>query len=338
MLLLTAILISEKPFWVFLKNDILSIVYENGKLQGSVTQRLNSFHRVIGMGLNQSHCSGHPPCATCGGQLKFPFVVLPCSHLACNDCRQKTTSNEYPECTNFNCIGAHPGSLISNIIGAHDMILSSNTKGKKQSRQCLEHDQELVFFCNACLRPICIVCSRSKMHDSHEIRPVHEVRKEMQSIIRKVCEDVQSLFEEKQEQKRMIMAIQEDSKDMCKEARELISTRIARLTELLAQVEEKATNEVDEVEKDLAAKLQTQEIIVTKQVLGMASDVTELVLLQENHDDFAFIEKMQGPLPLRSTAFLEKVELPQLPMLLNHYQEPWLLAVCRNLRNILPGK
>lgn len=105
-------------------------------------------------------------------------VLLSCRHSFCRECyeeyRETKKSLKCPLCMKPSPKGLPPPNLHLKMLCVNFLHERNNSAARLETL-CNLHEEKLKLFCLEEKEPVCIVCRDSKMHASHNFRPLDEV-------------------------------------------------------------------------------------------------------------------------------------------------------------------
>ncbi|XP_069499160.1 E3 ubiquitin-protein ligase TRIM39-like [Ambystoma mexicanum] len=133
------------------------------------------------------HLTNEVTCLICCEYFKDP-VTIACGHTFCKSCihlswRQLNEDYLCPLCrAKSENKTLQPNSQVGNIA---TFVQKMNTKKRKRNEDdwCKEHTKDLTLFCRDDTKAICVLCSQSEDHRSHDVCHIYEAAQEYKKAL-----------------------------------------------------------------------------------------------------------------------------------------------------------
>nr|XP_028576186.1 E3 ubiquitin-protein ligase TRIM7-like isoform X2 [Podarcis muralis] len=211
-------------------------------------------------------------CSICLEYFQDPVIIPECGHNFCRSClsqwwEKSEAEASCPQCREQikqrNLIPNQPLATVLETLRAKELSLRGwETVGGKE--RCETHQEPLKLFCKDHKRPICLVCDRSKEHESHKVIPLEEASQEYKKQIEaekgKMVVEFRRLRQFLEEQEKSLLAqMAEVEKEIAKKREEhlaRLSGELSSLESLIREMEEKRWQPANEQLQDIGSFLQ----------------------------------------------------------------------------------
>ncbi|XP_072550808.1 zinc-binding protein A33-like isoform X2 [Salminus brasiliensis] len=181
-------------------------------------------------------------------------VLLPCRHSFCQECleeyRESKKSLKCPVCKKPSPKGRlSPNLQLQSLCDKFRQERKSSAE--RHETLCGLHGEKLKLFCLEDKEPVCVVCRESKMHSSHNFRPLDEAAAEHRSQARQAERRIKEEFQElhqflQDEEENLLSALKEEEEVKSQAARNTVSSvnqEILHLSQVLTSTQEELLSE-----------------------------------------------------------------------------------------------
>ncbi|XP_078740576.1 tripartite motif-containing protein 16-like [Lampetra fluviatilis] len=157
-------------------------------------------------------------------------------------------------------------------------------------RQCRQHQQELILYCEQDESPVCTLCTVAQEHRGHEFVPVQNAQQTKQEVLRREMtgrEEKQTTAESRIEQLRGdYNRVQESLSG----TRARISRKFERRREQLRQEEREALERVDEEGRSALSRIQADIDHFDFRARGLEREINQLLAALAVQDPLTFLQ------------------------------------------------
>ncbi|XP_053147586.1 zinc finger protein RFP-like isoform X2 [Hemicordylus capensis] len=224
--------------------------------------------------------------ATCSVCLDFftDPVTLDCGHNFCKACivkcfGEKPIKTTCPQCRERVQPNWKMNRQLANFVEITKELSNQAKQAARVERVCERHQEPLKLFCKDDEAPLCVVCHLSKEHRAHNVVPVEEVAQEYKfSLQDQICTCLERLRKERED----ILTYKADTE---KESQGLLQTEAEKqkmvaefrqLHQLLEEEEKHLLVKIEEVEKEIASKMDEQMAELSKELSSLENVIQEM--------------------------------------------------------------
>lgn len=253
---------------------------------------------------DSADCHDELMCPICFGEYQDP-VMIQCHHSFCRKCITTWIEhNSQSEQGTFNCPcckmeNARNVELMKSfyVEQIRDIIKKNDEKSVSKFTKCYDHSEDLKFYCQDCLQPVCRDCKILSRHMNHDIEDIDIIANYMKDeIVRNrhvTCESIASLESNKRTVQNFISNIQK-LKQMS------IDDCYKRVDELQTDIQVLADVMVKEIE-DNAQKLLRNQKAALSQIANeiechevYAEALEQLCISNNVHDFVSSFQQIRG--------------------------------------------
>ncbi|XP_077778355.1 E3 ubiquitin-protein ligase TRIM7-like isoform X3 [Podarcis muralis] len=224
-------------------------------------------------------------CSICLEYFQDPVIIPECGHNFCRSClsqwwEKSEAEASCPQCREQikqrNLIPNQPLATVLETLRAKELSLQGWETVGGNERRCETHQEPLKLFCKDHKRPICLVCDRSKEHESHKVIPLEEASQEYKDQISS-CLD--NLRKKKEKTLAFKADVEKESQDLLKQIEAEKGKMVAefrRLRQFLEDQEKALLAQMAEVEKEIAKKREEHLARLSRELSSLESLIREM--------------------------------------------------------------
>ncbi|XP_032836285.1 E3 ubiquitin-protein ligase TRIM17-like [Petromyzon marinus] len=165
-----------------------------------------------------------------------------------------------------------------------------------EERQCQQHRQELILYCEQDESPVCPVCTITRDHSGHRFITVEKAKQTRQELLR--------IKKDGREEKRNMVAsrtrtLRDDYRHL-KESLRGIKARISREFERQKKEEREALERVDEEGRSVLSRIQADIARYESRACGLEQEINQLLAALAIQDPLSFLQVAPHPFTRRS--------------------------------------
>ncbi|XP_066471680.1 zinc finger protein RFP-like [Tiliqua scincoides] len=206
-------------------------------------------------------------CPFCLEYFRDPVTIRECGHNFCRACLAQSWGEEEEEgdvalvvyCPQ--CRGSTqgksllPNRQLKNVVEiARKLRLGGQGGAREAEGVCEKHQEPLKLFCKDHQAPICVVCNRSREHESHKVVPREEAFQEYKD---RISSRLEILRAEREKILRYKAGAKKESQDLLnqtEEKRQKTKAEFRQIHQFLEEEEKSLLAQIEEVEKEIARR------------------------------------------------------------------------------------
>ncbi|XP_066471676.1 zinc finger protein RFP-like [Tiliqua scincoides] len=198
-------------------------------------------------------------CPICLDYFTNPVTIVECGHNFCQACLTKFWGKGGKRVSCPQCRGAVPKrNFIPNRQLQNCVEIAKKLHGQKRAREaegvCKTHREPLKLFCREHEAPICVVCDRSKEHESHKVIPQEEAFQEYKD---QISSRLEILRAEKEKILTCKADAEKESQDLLnqiEEEKQKTKGELQQIRQFLEEREKSLLAQTEKVEKEIARR------------------------------------------------------------------------------------
>ncbi|XP_055521236.1 zinc-binding protein A33-like [Leucoraja erinacea] len=225
-------------------------------------------------------------------------VILECGHNFCRSCItqswDKEVRNTCPECREEFVDRTLKVNRALIRLSEKARTLSLNLKEKKSKHHCEKHQKELMLFCEADKKLICVICAAGREHKTHSFMLIDEAiefyKDQVKSFLESLTEKKSEIGQMEQKQKQSISGVQAASRNLQSQT----TSQFAELHQILTEKEQRALRDIRKEEKKIVKRMKKNLLGIQDNLNSIQAELSKLREQIEHKDGVIFLKEEAG--------------------------------------------